>query len=828
MPEPVTIPASPPKNHGLDFAWLKAEGTRLIQEASGEVWTDYNESDPGVTTLEQLCYALTELSYRAELPVEDLLTGEPDGGIDPRRQALYPARDILPGNPLTERDYRKLLIDRVPSVGNAWLAPWRPAAGTPRAVQGLWDLALYVPALDPCCNPCGEREVLQRARQVYGAHRGLCEDLRSVAVLQPVPVTVYGEVEMDRGAQPEAVLASVLFRLALLFAPEPARRPLGERVRAGVQPSTIFEGPLMLHGFIDDCELQPRASSFAVTDVARTVAGTPGVAAACRITVATGGHTWRDTDKVPVGRGSVLALQTRPGRGGYGLKLLCRGVEVKPDPARVERELRRLWTAHRRRHPLQAEYDAHFGMPAGTFRDVRRYAPVQNQYPAVYGINHYGLPAGTSAPRRAQARQLKGYLFPFEQLLADAFAQLAHARDLFSTLGPDDPQGGRSYWYQFLDGDIPGVEPLFIPNQPEGPYDAGVARYRQGLREIVESADPWERRRAGFLAFLLSLYADGVEPGAAAAADGDPCGGRGPDQDAPALFPARLELLRRVVETTGRRARGFDYLRRPSPANLSGMEMRSRIQLGMPVAERRTLSEVLEESGLELRDDAPGEEGALHWHADAVEDEFGAVGSGGGPAAPHAPAGPRRAVPEALLDHPPAPGDLRVGTLPGDAAVTAAYRAGDGWRPLGRFPDRDAATRAARGFGGALQRLRLHARQLYVVEHLLLRAGRARGEPGGFQYSLTLTAVFFLPPRLLDDEGYRAFAREVVRENTPAHLAVECCFLGYAAGRRFESLYAAWRQALARGEPRPLRQACARLRDFLRDGGAAPAPRAGG
>lgn len=824
MAEPIPIPTSPPKNDGLDFAWLKAEGTRLIQQAAGDVWTDYNESDPGVTTLEQLCYALTELSYRAGLPLEDLLTGE-DGAVDPRRQALYPARDVFPGGPLTERDYRKLLIDRVPSVANAWLTPWRPARGTPRAVQGLWDLALYIPGLDPGCDACGEREVRDRARQVYGAHRGLCEDLRSITVLQPVPVTVYGEVEMDRGARPEAVLAAVLFRLGLLFAPEPARRSLVELVRAGVQPSAIFEGPLMLYGFIDDAELQPRAASFSVVEVARTLWTTPGVAAACHVAVATGGRSWRDGGQVPVGRRSVLTLDTRPIRGGYPLKLLCRGVEVKPDPARVEREMRRLWSAHRRRHPLQEEYDAYFGMPVGTFRDVRRYAPVQNQYPAVYGINAYGLPAGTPPPRRAQARQLKGYLFPFEQLMADAFAQLAHARDLFSALGPDDPDGRRSYWHQSLDGILPAVEPLFIPNRPEPPYDAGVERYRRGLREIVDSEDPWVARRAGFLGFLLSLYGDGVEGGdVAGPSGGDPCaGGRHGGED-PALLAARLELLRRQPEMGARRSRGLDYLRRPSPANVSGVEIRTRIQLGIPVAERRTLAEVLQEGGLELSGDSPGEEGTLHWHVDALEDEFVRVSAGRGSAQPYAPATRRLSIPEALLDHLPGAADLRVGTLPGDTAVTAACRVGDGWRLLGKFPDRDAATQAARGFGAALRRVQLHARQLYVVEHLLLRAGRVRGEPGAFGYSLTLTAVFFLPPRLLSDERYRAFLHAVVRENTPAHLAVECCFLGYARGVRFESLYAAWRQALARGKPRPLRRACARLRDFLRDAGAASLP----
>src|SRR5215831_7411602 len=102
MEKPVTISSGPPANKGMDYLWLKQEGTRLIQQLAGDSWTDYNEHDPGVTTLEQLCYALTELSFRAGLPMEDLLAGQRDGRIDTRRQGLYPAREILPCAPMTE------------------------------------------------------------------------------------------------------------------------------------------------------------------------------------------------------------------------------------------------------------------------------------------------------------------------------------------------------------------------------------------------------------------------------------------------------------------------------------------------------------------------------------------------------------------------------------------------------------------------------------------------------------------------------------------------------------------------------------------------------
>ena len=55
----------------MDFQKLKKEGIYLAQELSGDLWTDYNDHDPGVTILENQVYALTELSYKTSFPVED-------------------------------------------------------------------------------------------------------------------------------------------------------------------------------------------------------------------------------------------------------------------------------------------------------------------------------------------------------------------------------------------------------------------------------------------------------------------------------------------------------------------------------------------------------------------------------------------------------------------------------------------------------------------------------------------------------------------------------------------------------------------------------------
>ncbi|WP_339875678.1 hypothetical protein [uncultured Algoriphagus sp.] len=108
-----TIPKNPKLAHSLDYELLRKEGMEYIESLSSSIWTDYNSHDPGITILEALCYAITELGYRVNFDIKDHLA-EANG------QTFFTARDILTTAPLTIADYRKLLID-LPGVNNAWL-----------------------------------------------------------------------------------------------------------------------------------------------------------------------------------------------------------------------------------------------------------------------------------------------------------------------------------------------------------------------------------------------------------------------------------------------------------------------------------------------------------------------------------------------------------------------------------------------------------------------------------------------------------------------------------------------------------------------------------
>ena len=108
-----TIPKNPILAHSMDFERLRQEGLGYIEKLSSNIWTDYNSHDPGITILEALCYAITELGYRSHFESKDLIT-------QATGQTFFTARQILTSAPLTITDYRKLLVD-IPGINNAWL-----------------------------------------------------------------------------------------------------------------------------------------------------------------------------------------------------------------------------------------------------------------------------------------------------------------------------------------------------------------------------------------------------------------------------------------------------------------------------------------------------------------------------------------------------------------------------------------------------------------------------------------------------------------------------------------------------------------------------------
>ncbi len=119
----VTILKQPALKPAEDYYRLRREGIGFIEQMGSQLWTDYNTHDPGITILEVLCYAITDLAYRTGWDIKDILASATPS-TDPNQpfpnQPFFTAREILTVNPWTPDDFRRLLID-LDTVRNAWV-----------------------------------------------------------------------------------------------------------------------------------------------------------------------------------------------------------------------------------------------------------------------------------------------------------------------------------------------------------------------------------------------------------------------------------------------------------------------------------------------------------------------------------------------------------------------------------------------------------------------------------------------------------------------------------------------------------------------------------
>ena len=266
----------------------------------GPAWTDLNDADPGVTLLEALCWAVTDLAYRSGHPVADLLaeTGDP----------LPTAARTLTCGPVTLHDLRSVALD-VPGVRNAWVEPVREPAPLLHHAAGTGELGFTpVPgqtepvALKGLYRVLVEPEVGQPPAELTAAvatrlHacRPVGEDLTEVRVLPEVRVAVRATVELDVGVRPDEVLVGLLAAADGYLSPPVRREPLAELLAAGTPVDLALEGPVLEHGAPDaEAAAAGRRRTARSSDLVAALAAVPGVRVVRLLHLLSGGaeHPW--------------------------------------------------------------------------------------------------------------------------------------------------------------------------------------------------------------------------------------------------------------------------------------------------------------------------------------------------------------------------------------------------------------------------------------------------------------------------------------------------------------------------------------------------------
>lgn len=514
MTTSLAIPRAPEADPALDQRRLFALGMDQVRAMSRNTWNDHNTHDPGITILELSSYGLTELAHRCEFSIPDLLADE-----DPAKNALvmqgqfYRPREILTCRPLTNGDYRRILID-MEGVRNAWIRPAdvrydldlvvgeliAPGSGKPGlrpvALEGLYRVLLELE--DGVKNP---NAVRAGAMALLQKNRNLCEDFVSVDFVRYTDYALCAEIELDSDADPVEVAARIEFDVSRYLAPRVVNYTLDEMRAMGWSVPQIFEGPPLDHGFIPDDELEAAElrTEIRLSDVIAVIMDIEGVRAVRDIVmneVKAGppAYTVAPADKwrMKVPEDTEPRLSKAFGK----IRLTKRDLPVLADPALVQARWDELEKSARAKDESKKAEDIE--LERGRFRGLRDYYSFQNHFPAIYGLSQAGLDPRSDPRRRALALQLKGYLLFFDQVMANFLASLALVRELYSR----DPSVKQTYHAQAVTSFRDAAHVYAYP----GPIDDAALQAK--LQAQLETDEEALARRNRFLDHLLSRVAE--------------------------------------------------------------------------------------------------------------------------------------------------------------------------------------------------------------------------------------------------------------------------------------------------------------------------------
>ncbi|MCL1123739.1 hypothetical protein [Shewanella surugensis] len=572
-----------PKEAGLSFDSLRQAGIAYAQSFSGEVWTDFNTHDPGVTILEQTCFALTELMYQTQFNVENYLVDHLDQ-LDLDRLALHSPQDIFPARPCTPTDYEAVILDAVEEVDKVWVWPvalpaLKRGAETDNQLQGLYriDLQLTSEAFKRCQQRDSLRQkIIEKVSGIYGRNRQLCEDIEAVRILELQGYELVANIGIEPTVDCNEVLADIYFATQEWLMGKRDIVTYEERKRLGAGLDTILLGPQLTHGKVINQQQSVNTLSSLYSlilnikgvnrvsnlQLQKLVQLVEGVFIAEGMTIedtAAKNHTQSAQEHEVIQDKVWFKLPQKEADLKVILSQQQESCINNISNVKARLELRRFKQYSLRF--VRQEISSIYQSPKGIYPWLMPYSSILEQFPIHYQLGQYGMMASSPAEDKAKVSQLRGYLLIFEQLMANFRANTQGVRQLFSI---DKPQ--KSYqFHTFSQNEIKHIHTLY-PQNAQTVFDSILAKF-----------DPFIERKSRVIDYLIALY-------------GEQCDGHVLRQyhydEEPSLderlLDHKIAFLKNIISIGKERAGGFDYRRYQEPhKNKGGFHARLCHHLGL-------------------------------------------------------------------------------------------------------------------------------------------------------------------------------------------------------------------------------------------------------
>ncbi len=827
MKDILTITKEKPSEKSMDYEFLRDEGFKHIENLGSKIWTDYNVHDPGISILEVLCYAITDLGYRSSFDIEDLLA-EPDDST--KLPQFFTARDVLTCNPVTENDFRKIIID-TDGVKNAWIN-----------IAESTNPEIYINCEDSQLEYTGDSEKVLPLRGLYNilleldddvdlsdtayvnaikalvavrlhSVRNLCEDYASINVVGIEKISLCSDIEVDGDSEIEEVLAEIFFKVHQFISPTINSYTLEEMLDRGKKSEEIFDGPFLEHGFIDTEELEATIlpKELHVSDLHKIIMEVSGVKFIKKLFVL----SYDNNDNRIASEEWCLPLHPPLFKAQLSTELssiiFYKGlIPLEADKEKVLELFK--FKLEMAMKPIITNEGNDFGIPTGTYYNLKDYTSVQEEFPLTYGIGSEGLPDSVDDLRKAQAKQLKGYLTFFDQLLANYLAQLSNVKDLLSVHNTND----RTYFANAI-YEVPGIKELLMDYESSTDWETFKSNQSNGyitkLKEYLEDdSTKWDRRNR-FLDHLMARFGERFNDYAMLMYD---IHGNKVNED---LVKDKEDFLRDYPVVSRDRGKAFDYKAWDKDKkqadvwdtnNVSGLEARIARLLGIDDYSRRhlycepvyTIEVYKITSGPQV--------GKFSFRLRDAEGKIIMVGKN-----PYVKRNKAEEIKEVLKVQLLKEKNYKVKTVTGnkyklyitkDSSILAESKSSFD-------SEKDALALKEEILQMVCPEEGCGEEGLHLIENILLRPHDEDYKPlpvnlecGGCNedqdpYSFRISIVLPYWPKNFRKWTFRKFIEETIRKETPAHIAVKICWVSCLQMREFEEIYKKWLQEKAKKKP---------------------------
>ncbi len=394
------------------FSALQKKSLEEFQRLSGEVWTDFNPHDPGVTIADITNYALTELDYKLGFNLQDYLT-DSQGKFSPEQYGLYFPKEVYPTMPVTLADYKKLLYARFPTLDNIRvMCDTKTGEYTIEVQQSPFDTTADV-----------EKQIYQ----CFHAHRNLCENLRKVELKKAVNhLTLHTEMELKPGADATDVLAQVYYRILRYLSGSVVIKHLQSEDFDSISPEEWLEGTSdqirvtipqqedteheLYYILIQITEIKTLRTCYLVDEKEQIIT---------------------DFKK---GYNLVIPQHSKD----FYVRMRIGQSEMAIDEKRFLENLQALYFSKVSAQVNQncqgdkAGRDIFRTVPQSTYRNVFTHHTIAKDFPSYYITHESQLPLSASEEQRIQARQMSSYLHLFDSLIQRGLTELKGIGDLLS------------------------------------------------------------------------------------------------------------------------------------------------------------------------------------------------------------------------------------------------------------------------------------------------------------------------------------------------------------------------------------------------------------